>query len=89
MASAVTQPDPACPLCSKPITSGNLVLFEHGELFHVRCMSERLGLSVMREADRARSARTRASQNLDRAAHLLEELKRVRPARPPDGDPDR
>jgi hypothetical protein len=82
------QADPTCPLCSKGITSGSLVLFEHGDLFHIRCMTERLGYSTLREMDRAREARTRAVENLDRSARLLEELRRTRKSPAPDTPDD-
>jgi hypothetical protein len=35
--SGDTAADPLCPVCTEPVRSGNLVWFEHGELFHAGC----------------------------------------------------
>src|SRR5262245_22865589 len=71
--------EPVCPVCSKPVRSGTLVLFEHGELFHVRCRSRTLELTAMREVDRARIAQERAARFLAEAERRLASLK------PPSG----
>jgi hypothetical protein len=70
-----TAPDPACPVCSKAIRSGSLVLFEHGELFHVACRSRTLERAAIEEVDRATVAE-------ERAARLIEETTRRRATRP-------
>jgi hypothetical protein len=62
---------PVCPVCSKAIRSGTLVLFEDGEFFHVRCRSRTLELTAMDEVDRARTAK-------ERAVRLLEDARRRR-----------
>jgi hypothetical protein len=46
------QPDLACPVCSKSVLSGSLVLLEHGELFHIQCRSQTLQLAVLDQIDR-------------------------------------
>jgi hypothetical protein len=30
-------PEPICPICTKPIARGDLVVFGHGDLVHVAC----------------------------------------------------
>jgi hypothetical protein len=72
-----TVPDPACPVCSKAIRSGSVVLFEHGELFHVACRSRTLELTAIEEVDRAKAAE-------ERAARLVVEASRLRAKRPAD-----
>jgi hypothetical protein len=67
----VSETPPVCPVCSKVVQSGTLVLYEDGHLFHVRCRSRTLELTAMEEADRARVARQRAER-------LLEEARRRR-----------
>src|SRR5262245_28430387 len=66
-----TIPDPACPVCSKPVRSGSLVLFEHGEIFHVACRSRSLELAAMEGVHRAKTAQ-------QRSLHLVEETSRRR-----------
>jgi hypothetical protein len=70
------QREPICPLCSKPIRSGSLVIFEHGEYFHVRCRSRAVELAAMDAAERADSGRARAASKIAklaaRQAHLAE-----------------
>jgi hypothetical protein len=61
---------PGCPACSRPILSGRLVFYQHGELFHVRCASEALGLKIAEMAERARDAQTRAAEEKARADPL-------------------
>jgi hypothetical protein len=63
-----TAPDPACPVCSKAIRSGSVVLFEHGELFHVACRSRTLELTAIEEVDRAKAAEERAPASSSRRA---------------------
>jgi hypothetical protein len=70
--------DPSCPICSKPIKAGSLVLFQHGELFHVACVS-RLSQRRARElADGSAGARARAASNVERAIDLVGAAKRLR-----------
>jgi hypothetical protein len=70
--------DPTCPVCSKPIISGSLVLYQHGEFLHVRCVNRTLGLKAMEEAERAKESQARAAEIQERAARLVEEAKRLR-----------
>jgi hypothetical protein len=63
--------NPTCPTCSKPIRSGTLVLFEHGEIYHVPCRSRALELTALEEVDRARATQART-------ANLLEDTARRR-----------
>jgi hypothetical protein len=51
---------PACPVCSKPVRSGTLVLYEHGDLYHVTCRARTLEANSREQVDRARVAKTRA-----------------------------
>ena len=51
-----------CQTCSKPIASGNLVWFEAGELFHVRCRSRTLEIVGIEGAERAAAARAQAAR---------------------------
>src|SRR5438093_972836 len=83
--------DPTCPICSKPITSGSLVLLDHGELFHLGCRSQTLELAAMEEVADARATRTQAIRlrvkakrrraNREQAAHLIESIRRQPVAR--------
>ena len=67
--------DPVCPTCSSPIVTGSLVLFQRGELFHVRCISLMLGLTESEGRDRAAETRRRAAQAIKRAAGLIDAAK--------------
>jgi hypothetical protein len=51
-----------CAGCSGPISSGELVVFSHGELFHVRCWH------VMGSEERSRHSR---SEERSRQSHAL------------------
>lgn len=74
MAAADSQPsDPACPACSKPVRSGSLVLFEHGELFHVSCRSRQLQLRALEQVDRAEAVREHAARRLEDAHRVRAE----------------
>jgi hypothetical protein len=68
-------PDPSCFLCSKPVRSGTLVMYEHGELFHVWCRSQRSQLAAIEHVERATAAHKRAVE-------LLEEARRERGSQP-------
>ena len=63
--------DSICQLCSKPISSGRLVFFEHGELFHLACRSRALRTRSLNVVDAAQTAQTRA-------ASLVAETDRLR-----------
>ena len=77
MAAADSPPsDSACPVCSKPIRSGSVVLFEHGELFHVHCRSRQLQLRALEQVDRAEAARERAARRLE-DAHRVRAERRI------------
>jgi hypothetical protein len=65
--------DPACPICSKPVESGSLVLFQHGELIHIRCVSHNLGIKTKEEWDRSKDAKAQALEAIERAARLIQE----------------
>jgi hypothetical protein len=60
--------EPICPLCSKSIRSGSVVVFEHGELFHVRCRSRDLELGAMQNLERAGHLRAQAVSTVEDAA---------------------
>jgi hypothetical protein len=77
MARRANPPDPVCPTCSKPVTSDSLVLFEHGEMYHVRCMSQAHQLRAINQADRARHAQAKSAENITRARRLIEEASRL------------
>jgi hypothetical protein len=53
-------------------------VYEHDELFHVRCRSSALQLAASEEAQRSRAARERAREVQKRAARLIDEAKRRR-----------
>jgi hypothetical protein len=48
----VRLPEPICLICSKPLRSGTLVLYEHGELFHLACRSYSAMLKAVEQLDR-------------------------------------
>src|SRR5262245_56667130 len=63
---AVSTPsDPICSICSKPVRSGSLVLYQGGEFFHVPCRSRATDLKAMEEVERARNAQGRALRLVD------------------------
>ena len=66
-----------CPLCSKPISSGRLVFFEHGEMFHLACRSRALQGRALGEIDRARTTQARAASLVAEEAHnrVLREMR--------------
>src|SRR5262245_33121401 len=78
MAPPATPRDPVCPLCSKPIKSGKLVMFQHGELFHVGCMNKATQLRAYEQKARAEAAYAAATQNQERAAELIKAAQRLR-----------
>jgi hypothetical protein len=60
--------DPQCPLCSKPVRSGSLVLFERDELIHVHCRSRAYHLMAMDGVEQAQVVRHRAAEVLRRVS---------------------
>src|SRR5688572_21781179 len=56
----MTNQSHTCPFCAKPIMSGTVVVFEHGEFFHVGCQRRALERADLDAAGRAEVARTRA-----------------------------
>jgi hypothetical protein len=46
------KPDPTCPVCGTPIPPESRVFFQHGDLFHVRCVREARALASMEQRDR-------------------------------------
>jgi hypothetical protein len=67
---------PTCPVCSKPVRSGSLVLFQYGALIHVRCRRHAFGLTIAQTSDQSWEAK--AVEVSERAAWLIDELKRHR-----------
>ena len=77
-------PPPACPACSKPVRSGTLVLYEHGDLFHVTCRARTLETTAMVQVDRAQTAQSRSTRLLEEAERRRRQRaldSRHRPAR--------
>src|SRR5262245_12556092 len=72
-------PDPACPICSKPVQSGILVWFEHGEAVHVRCRSKVLQRTALHAVDRSQMAQQRAAQLVDEVTTRRSRRLRPRP----------
>jgi hypothetical protein len=70
--------DPPCAACSKPIPSDTLVLYRHGDLFHLACRSGATELQSFEEVDRAQPVQ-------QHAARLLEDATRQRPDPPAKG----
>src|SRR5262245_18471192 len=64
--------DLACPACSKPFRSGSLVLFQDGEIIHIRCRTQALRLDAIEEVERAHVAQERSAQLLDEVARRRE-----------------
>jgi hypothetical protein len=58
-------PNLACALCSKPIESGRLVVFEHGDLHHLHCESRVRYLKGLDQFEQARAARETVRRNRD------------------------
>jgi hypothetical protein len=58
-------PHPICSACSKPVEPGSLVVYEHGELRHVRCRHEAVELNALNSVDRAQAVRTQARQSVE------------------------
>ncbi len=56
--------NPVCPRCAQPIRHDSLVLFRHGELFHLACRSQTLELEAMEQVERATQAQAEARQLL-------------------------
>ena len=73
--------DPACPICSKPVQSGSLVLLQHGELIHIRCVSHNLDIKTKEEWERSKDAKARALEAIERAARLIQEAQQRRRGR--------
>lgn len=71
-------PYPVCAACSKPIRSGTAVAFQHGEVFHVKCVTSALRHEAPDQGKRLREAKTRAAENLERAARLIQDAERLR-----------
>jgi hypothetical protein len=61
--------DPPCAVCAKPIPADTLVLYRHGELFHLACRTHAADLQSLAR----------------QAAHLIDEAARQRPAPAPKG----
>jgi hypothetical protein len=71
--------EPICPLCAKPVTSGSLVVFQQGELFHVRCLSRAgQGDAPAAPAGPARKARRPPTPAVTRAHPRLVIVRRDR-----------
>ena len=68
-ADSDARPAPTCPVCSKPVRSGSLVLFQHGALIHVRCRRHALGVTIAETGDQSREARARAEAWLSAEAN--------------------
>jgi hypothetical protein len=64
--------DLVCPACSKSVKSGSLVLFQHGEMFHVACISRAQRWEAMERGARSRDARAWS------AARLIKESTQLR-----------
>src|SRR5262245_58919011 len=62
-------PEPSCPVCSKPVRSGTIVLYEGGDLFHVPCRSRQLELRSLEGVERAKAARTRSLHLIEQTVH--------------------
>jgi hypothetical protein len=45
--------DPTCPVCSRSVKPGSLVVSRHGEVVHVRCVTEVLDSKAVQQANRA------------------------------------
>ena len=73
--------EPACPICSKPVVSGSLVLFQHGELIHIRCVSHDLRIKTTQELERSKAAKAQALEAIERAARLIQEAQQRRRGR--------
>src|SRR5262245_35240089 len=75
MSSGSSWPPPpsgaSCAICSKPIRSGSLVVYQHGELRHVTCGSQTVRLGALEGAEEARRARLRAATLVDAAARWI------------------
>jgi hypothetical protein len=54
--------DPTCPVCSKPVKAGSLVVSRHGEVVHVRCVTEVLDSKAVQQANRAATLLERMTQ---------------------------
>jgi Zn ribbon nucleic-acid-binding protein len=73
---ALVPPDPACAVCSKPVRSDTLVLYRHGDLFHLACRSH--ATQSLDAIDRAQTAHQGTTD-------LIEAAKHQRAARAPKG----
>jgi hypothetical protein len=73
MESETAPTDPVCPTCSKAVTVGSLVLFQHGELIHVRCASAEALLRAMEQSEGGVSVQATVEENVVRAKRLSEE----------------
>jgi hypothetical protein len=72
----IPPPDSPCAVCSKPIRSGSLVVYEHGELFHVACRSRRLALASIEHVDGAQTVGQRAVRLIDDARRSTGRMRR-------------
>jgi hypothetical protein len=70
--------DPVCPLCSKPVRSGTLVHYQHGEFFHLWCRTRQSQQRTLEEVDRAQAAKARARELIDAAARAQAAARRFR-----------
>jgi hypothetical protein len=69
--------DPSCPICSKPLKAGSLVLFQHGELFHIGCAGRATQARAMELGDRSAKAQACAAQTVERSTELVEAARRL------------
>jgi hypothetical protein len=54
--------DPTCPVCSRSVKPGSLVVSRHGEVVHVRCVTEVLDSKAVQQANRAATLLERMTQ---------------------------
>jgi hypothetical protein len=60
--ASLSSPDPACPICSKPVESGSFVWFEQGQFFHVGCVSRTEQRRTVQQASGFKDAVARAGE---------------------------
>ena len=70
-------PNLTCLLCSKPIKSSSLVLFQHGDLFHVPCVSRAHELRLSEVGAVASHERARVAAAVKRTTDLTKKLRRL------------
>jgi hypothetical protein len=72
-------PDPSCPACSKSFWSGTLVLYEHGEFFHLGCRSHQLRRHALYRVAHAQATREQTARRVPELSSAF--LKYPRPSR--------